>query len=104
MIDYDLRLLMPDKVTIELPVSKDMYGKTVYGPPVEYQCRIEQANNLTRDLDGRERVSSAQVYLATATMVPLGSRVTYPDGSQPSIMSVEAVQDEDGSYTTKLST
>jgi hypothetical protein len=104
MIDYDLRLLMPDTVTIELPVSADMYSKTVYGPPTEYQCRIEQTNQLVRDQDGRERVTTAQVYLAVPVRIPLNARVTYPDGSKPSIMSVEAVQDEDGSYTTKLST
>lgn len=104
MIDYDLRLLMPDTITVELIETTDAYSRPVYGDPATYQCRIEQKNQLVRDQDGRERVSSVQLYLATQTRIPLNSRITLADGSTPSIMAVEAVQDEDGSYFTKVST
>jgi len=104
VIDYDLRLLMPDTVTIELPADKDLYGRTIYSDAVEYQARIEQRNTLTRDQDGRERVSSTTIFLATTVSIPMNARVTLPDGSQPSIMAVESVRDEDGSYSTKLNT
>ena len=104
MIDYDLLLLMPDKVTIELPLDKDMYSKPIYSPPVEYQCRIEQTTRLVRDQDGHEKVSNATVYLSSAERIPVNARITYPDGANPTIISVVALQDEDGSYSTQLST
>lgn len=104
MIDYDLRLLMPDTVTIALPDHVDEYSRIVYGDDVAYQCRIEQVNTLVRDQDGRERVSNAAIYLAARVRIPLNARVTLADGSHPAIMSVESVQDEDGSYTTKVNT
>jgi len=104
MIDYDLRLLMPDKITVELPLAKNAYSRTVYGPPVPYQARIEQSVQLVRDQDGREKVSNVQVYLATQIRIPLATRITLPDGSTPSILSIDSVQDEDGAYFTKVST
>jgi hypothetical protein len=104
VIDYDLLQLMPDEVTVELPADKDMYGAVIYDTPTTYQCRIEQSIRLVRDQDGRERVSNATVYLGTPVRIPLNVRLTLPDGSQPSVMGIEAVQDEDGSYTTKLFT
>jgi hypothetical protein len=104
VIDYDLRLLMPSTVSIELPESISGYATPRYGSPKDYQCRIEQKNTLVRDQDGRERVSSTTIYLASTVTIPLNARITLPDGRTPSIMSIESVQDEDGSYFTKVNT
>jgi hypothetical protein len=104
MIDYDLQLLMPDTIILELPDSRSAYSRVVYGDPVEYQARIEQVNTMIRDQDGFERVSNTTIYLSTSVRIPLLSRITLPDGRQPSILSVESIQDEDGSYATKVNT
>lgn len=104
MIDYDLRLMMPDEITVELPTGKNAYSRMIYDDPVAYQARIEQRTTLIRDQDGRERVSNVQIYLATEVLLPLSARITLPDGSTPSIMAIEQVRDENGAYATKVST
>jgi len=105
MIDYDLRLLMPDTVALELPVdARNVYGVITYGAAVDHQCRIEQTTSMVRDQDGRERVSGTQIFLASQIRIPPTTRVTLPDGSHPAIMSIESVQDENGAYFTKLNT
>jgi len=104
MIDYELQVLMPSTVGIELPMSRDAYSKVRWGDRIDYRCRVELRRSLVRDVDGREVVSSTTIFLATATLITHEARVTLEDGTHPSIVAIESVQDEDGSYVTKIFT
>lgn len=102
-IDYDLQLLMPDTVTVELAMGRDGYNRVIYGPATSYRCRVEQSTSLVRDQDGRERISNTQIYLYTKVFLKHDSRIVFADGSTYPIMSIDTTPDEYGDLFTKVS-
>jgi len=102
-VDYDLQLLMPDTITVELPMGKDAYNRIVYGPATSYRCRVEQSTSLVRDQDGRERISNTQIYFYTTVRLPHAARILFADGTTYPIMSIDSTTDEHGDLFTKVS-
>lgn len=99
--DAALADLMPSTVQVAAPTTRDAYGKPqAFGADVAVQCRVEQGPQMIRGVDGREVVSTARVYTAGPVDVPLASRITLPDGTQPEILRVELQNDEDGPHHT----
>jgi hypothetical protein len=93
----DTRSMLPgsisrlkEVVTIE-PWSGtyDTYAKRAYSTAVAVHCYIARNPTMIIDSQGRETVSSVQVYIDGDDEVETTSRLTLPGGEQPVILKVE---------------
>ncbi len=62
-------------ITVEPYQGGGAYG-SVYGAPVEVECRVEDVVRLVRAATGDEAVSSTTVVCDVGTVIPAESRVT----------------------------
>ena len=107
----NFRALMPDTITVE-PVSSigdgTGYAKRTYGTGVAYQARIRHKLQRVINLEGHLTWAKHKVWVA-----PLASdgsfpaldqraRTTFPDGSQPTLLAIEHVDDADGLHHVVL--
>lgn len=93
--------LMPITVTVEEVASRNAYGAPTYSTATSHRARIREKMERVFDVDGRENWAKSKVWLApdddgNLPELKTGSRVTLPDGTQPPILAVERVHDEDG--------
>ncbi len=117
MAEYEFLELMPDVVTIErrTMASANGYPAGEYAAPKQYPCLIESEPRLIRTLEGNERVSSAQVIVATDWLLVNGvpvqqapdligaaDRLTLPVSGQTPIMHVDQVHDQHGLHHTVI--
>jgi hypothetical protein len=77
-------------------VSNDPYGQSVYGSPVTHRARIDYMSHLVQDVQGTERISSTQIYIATVLPFDVRDQITLPDGSQPGLIRVDRLADATG--------
>jgi len=89
-------------VTIEPFAGVNVYGEPQYGAAVQYSAFVQHRTRLVRDRTGQGIISTAQVYLDGSVNVGIQDRITLPDGSQPTILSIEALPDETGSTHHKV--
>lgn len=90
---------LEQSITIEPYVSDNKYGEASYGASVSYQCRIEYVNKVIRTAENIERVSTATIFVNTATVINPRSKITLPSGHTPAnspILSVQVQVDETG--------
>ncbi len=94
----DLIDLMPHRPLIAARTGQSVEGAPVFGADVEYVGLIEQKAKMVRDTQGREVVSTTQVYLATTDAIKPDARMTLPGftPAQPPIINVARFSDEDG--------
>jgi hypothetical protein len=96
--------MMPDTIVVEPRVGHNEHGEEIYGPPRSYPARIEVSPRLTRNAQGQEVVSTAQVFVGSATLVIREmDRLTLPEGfteRQPDILRISPVRDESGIHHT----
>jgi hypothetical protein len=106
----DFRDLMPDTVTIE-PVASvgdgSGYAKRQYGTAVTYQCRIREKVQRFTSLEGHITWSKHKVWVAPAAdgtfpALDQRARVTFADGTQPQMLAIEHLNDEDGLHHVVL--
>jgi len=100
-MDAALLALMPQTCQVEAWASQDAYGQPTYGSASTHQCLIEGKVQLVRTASGEEKVSTVQVYLATAAGVTARDRITLSteySPTQPPILSVLKLADESGPY------
>lgn len=90
---------MTSTVTITPWSSQDGYAEPGFGTAVAYDARIVDRVRTVRGFDGREAVSTRQIYLAATAAIDGRSKVTLPSGftpQQPPIISVGRSPDEAG--------
>lgn len=87
--------LLNRSITIERwSGTYDDYGNPVYSAAEVIPARIFKKNKITRNIEGKEVVSTTQIYIeSTATTK---DRITLPTGEQPLVINVESQDD----YTT----
>lgn len=93
--------LMPHTVLVEKSLGEDGYGNRTFGPPVQYQARVQGRQRLVRTLGGDERVSMVTVYIMGTPGVQPDDRLTLPDGwipLKPPILALGKVADEKGQH------
>ena len=83
-------------------MSTDGYATTYSTDTTAYRCRVTSKQRLVRTFDGTEElaVTTAPV-LSTSTFSAL-DLFTLPDGTAPSLLSVETFRDENGVTHSKL--
>lgn len=104
VVDPELVELMPDQVTIERRLGVDRYNTPTYGPIQTYQARIEHHTRHVIDRDGREVLSAARTILAVPDEIQSTDRITFPDGSTPTIITLDISPDERGRFNVSIMT
>jgi len=85
-------------------VRNQILGYSAYGAPLystassDYQCRIVHLHQaISRDMEA-ENLVVAVVYVASTGTFDPEDQITFPDGTQPKILDMDAFPDEDGAY------
>jgi hypothetical protein len=101
MIDIEL-LEMLESVVLLAPADKRaLDGKRTYGADVNVQSHIEVRNDMVRNTSGEEVMSAGRCHLDSHyPEVTESSRLTLPDGAQPSVIAVAHTYDSEGPYQT----
>lgn len=84
-------LLLPQTAEVRLYRGEGAYGPD-FAEPFTAPCRVQGGNELVRNADGDEVVSTALVFLKPDTEVTPESRITL-DGQERSAISVDVVWD-----------
>jgi len=95
-MDAGLLLLLNQHVTIAPATGLDSEGMRTYGTAVTVDALVIGKQKLVLDSQGRDVVSSAQVYLDGTAVVTTESKITLPDGTTPVILAVSVYPDLDG--------
>jgi len=101
-LEQDFLEWFSSTVTIEPYTGQNLYGEPDYGDAVEYPALIRYRTRKVLDREGREVVSSAQVYLNGDVGIDVRDRITLPDGTSPVIISIEKYPDETGNIHHKV--
>lgn len=85
-------------------VRNQILGYSAYGSPLystassSYQCRIVHLHEaITKDM-GAENLIIAIAYVASTATFDPEDQITFPDGTKPKILDMDAYPDEDGPY------
>ncbi|MEU0719050.1 hypothetical protein ABZ498_17965 [Streptomyces lavendulocolor] len=79
--------LLRHRVTVEPYDGDSAYGPT-YRPPVEVRALVAEANKVTRNREGVEVTSTAQIITEPGLDCPPESRLTLPSGRVTKAISV----------------
>lgn len=93
---------MPHTITVYPFSSINQFGEETYGTGTVYQAMVEERPNKVLNSFGEEVVSSHVVYVNSTVRIPLTSRVTLPDGSEPSLIRSDVFSDTDGIHHVAL--
>lgn len=83
-------------VTRKTVAQRSAYGELTYTEDRTYRARVSYTNVLTRDMNGEEATSTAQVWLYGLTFLDPTDQLVLPDGSTRLILRVEMPMDETG--------
>lgn len=83
------RFLLRHRVVVEPYDGDSAYGPT-YRPAIEVRALVAEANKLTRNREGVEVTSTAQVITEPGLDCPAESRLTLPSGRITKAISVAA--------------
>lgn len=94
--------LFPATVTIAPYVSRGTYGARTFGTAVSYSARVINKTQRVMAPDGTERIATGAVWILGTPIVTAEDQITLPDGSTPSILSVQPIPDQDGAHHVKV--
>jgi len=95
--------MMNDTVTIQARSTTNQYGQRTWGTAADYVGRVSYQTRLTKDMEGRQRVSSGRVYLHDAyPSIGTDAKLTLPDGTVPIITAIETFTDTAGDHHTTV--
>jgi hypothetical protein len=97
VIEPEFAEMMTETVTVAAVASKDAYGKRTLGASTTITGRLVFEVTERLDTQGRQVVETGRVICYGAyPNVTTDDVLTLPDGSQPSIVSVDTVKDVGG--------
>lgn len=102
--DTDFLQLMTQSIVVYDHVSHDGYGEPTYSTSgTTYSAHISEKPELVRNQFGQEVVSTHTAWLAsTTTALKATSKYVFPDGTEPNLVSLQRLYDEDGIHHHKV--
>jgi len=94
--------LMIDSIQHEVYSGSGSYGERMYGSAVSYTARVNYKQQLVKDPDGEDVVSSCSVWIKSSVAVDPQDRITLLDSKTPNILAVERYSNQDGAHHTKV--
>lgn len=95
-MDYELKKLLKETVSIKPLSSINAYNEPTFGSAVSVACRIQQKVMVIFDSEGKETVSHTQIFVNGDTVVTVDSQITLPAGTTPRILQITQSPDETG--------
>lgn len=101
-MDYYLKQCLKQTVVISTYTSRNDNNEFTYNTGVNVLARIEKDFKAIRTADGRDVVSSIQVYvdgdtdLGESKDVSVNCKIQLPDGETPQILNIQSYPDELG--------
>ncbi len=97
---------MPDTVEFSPPTGVfTARGDVAVGAAASIRARIVEENTIIYDDEGRERVASVTIWLATTTVLDPEGTLTLPADftpRTPPIMAVDRFPDDQGAHHTRI--
>jgi hypothetical protein len=97
-IESDFLELMTQTVTIAPLTGHNDFAEPAYGTAVSHRARVVGKIRRVLNAEGREVISSQQVYIYGAPDISTQAQITMPDGTTPQILRVERYPDENGDH------
>ncbi len=91
-------------VIVQRWTGQDAYAKPTYAPAVTLMGQISGVAQLVRTAGGQEAASNTTILLPGNAAIGVKDRLTLPDGTHPTILSVNTVPDQAGNLTTQVYT
>lgn len=102
-MDNDLREMLQQTVNVALVSSRDEFNQRAFGSDVAYPARVAEVFTNVVDFNGKEVLATTVVWIGPEssgetlpTTMDVHSRLTLPDGSTPTLLSVTELPDETG--------
>lgn len=96
------RLRQP--VIVERWIGQDAYAKPRFAAPVTIMGQVSGVAQLVRSTNGQEQASNTTLILPGDAAIGVKDRLTLPDGTHPTILSVNTVPDQAGNLTIQVYT
>lgn len=95
--------MMVDAVTVQQLVGRADDGQPVFSSPRTYlNCRINYETHNIIGKDGQNVTASGVVWMACIDPITVDDKITFPDGTEPTILKSAMGSDEEGPAYTKL--
>ncbi len=91
-------------VIVERWTGQDAYAKPRFAAPVTIMGQVSGVAQLVRSVTGSEVASNTTIVLPGDAAIGVKDRLTLPDGTHPTILSVNTVPDQAGNLTTQVYT
>lgn len=88
--------LMNQVLTVEPLSGVDNYGAPSYGAPTDVVARLTQKQRVVEQADGTRAMSRSQAWCPADTAITEHDRITLPDATQPRLLAVSLLSDEQG--------
>lgn len=100
---YELRKLLKQILLVNAFSSRNANDEYLYSATtVSVACRIQLKNVVIRDAQGKEVISSCQIYVNGDAVIATNSKITLPDGTKPLILAITTGTDELGTAYHKV--
>lgn len=105
-LEKDFLTMTSATVTIEpLSTAIDSYGAPQWSSSdaASYDARVEPGTRVVLTPEGVEEIATATLFvLSSSASVGPQDRVTFPDGRQPKLLTVEPLSDEQGQHHIEI--
>lgn len=103
MAESDFLQLMPHTITKNAYSSIDGYGKATFSTGLtSYRGLLTYENKLVKAMDGKEKMSSANVILNCTGTINPDDKLNLPNGTSPPILSITSYSDNIGTHNTQV--
>lgn len=103
MFADDFLDMLVDTVTVQKLTKRADDGQPVWGATTPYPSRINYETHNVIGPNNQLVTASGVIWMACADPVSADDKITFPDGSLPTILKVAQGSDENGVAFTKLS-
>lgn len=98
-LDFDLRKLMQNTITVYRTTAFDSYGGRTYDAGTEYNAYVQYGvERVYNDEGDEEQIAGGRIFVDGAPRVRIDDQIELPDGTRPRIINVEYWTDEQGDH------
>lgn len=97
-MDYELKKLLKEVLITNAFVNRNSNDEPTFDPiAINVPCRIQRKMVMIPSADGKDVISSCQIFTDGAAVIFTDTKITLPDGTTPKILNVYSSPDEFGS-------
>lgn len=103
VFENDFLDMMPHSVVVASASSMNSYGKLSHSATNStYSALVQYEQKLIRAMDGTEKISMAQVIMASTKFISPNDKITLPDGTKRPIFKIDTLADDEGQHHIEI--